>query len=212
MAISNYSELKQSVIAWSKRGDLDLLIDDFILIAEDAMLANPQVNLRIRDQGTRSTATIDADARFIALPDDFLSMRKVSLIIDDGSNSRYPIDFKTPEQLHVLDDSTGQPTEFTVTSQIEFNIAADQAYTIEIQYMAGFTPLTSSNTTNIVLDSGPNVYLFGCLWAAMRYAEDAEEEARYLPLFIDAITGANRKMNEGRYGPRPRIIPRGTKP
>ena len=212
MALSNYSELKESIITWSKRGDIDLLLDDLILIAEDAMLANPEELLDIRGQETRSTSTLSEDARFLALPDDFLSMRKVTLIVDDGRNSRWPLNFRTPEQMHITTGGEGRPLEFTVTSQIEFNIAADQDYVIEIQYMAGFKPLTSTNTTNTVLSNGPNVYLFGCLWAANRYAQDAEEETRYLSLFINAITGLNRKTKMGRYGPRPRIIPRGTKP
>ena len=212
MALANYSELKQSIIKWSKRGDIDLLVDDFILIAEDAMLANPEEILKVREQETRSTATLAVDTRFLALPSDFLSMRKITLIVDDGVNSRWPIRFRTPEQMHITTGGEGQPAEFTVTSQIEFNITADQNYTVEIQYMAGFTPLSSANTTNIILDNGPNVYLFGCLWALFRYAQDTEEEGRYLALFLSAISGLNRKDNAGRYGPRPRIIPRGTKP
>jgi len=212
MALSNYSELKQSVITWSKRGDVDQLIDDFILIAEDAMLANPTENLKIREQETRSTATLAVDTRFLALPADYVSMRKVTLIVDDGVNSRWPLLFRTPDQMHVTTGSEGQPMQFSVTSQIEFDRTADQNYTIEIQYLAGLTPLSSTNTTNVILDNGPNVYLFGCLWALFRYSQDIEEESRYLSLFLDAITGINRKMNAGRYGPRPRIIPRGTKP
>ena len=41
MAISNYTELKQAIIDWSHREDLDLMIDDFIALAEAEMLYNP---------------------------------------------------------------------------------------------------------------------------------------------------------------------------
>lgn len=208
MGLANYSELKQSVIAWSKRDDLDLLIDDFILIAEDAMLNNPQEILKLRAQETKVDLSTVISDRYLALPSNYISMRKMT-VIDD--TVRYPVNFRTPEQLNVK-DFEGIPGEFTITSQIEFDKSPDQVYTVELQYIAGFTPLTSSNVTNIVLDNGPNVYLFGCLWAAFRWAQDLEEENRYLSLFLEAVTGSNKNTNQGQYGPRPVIIPRGTKP
>lgn len=209
MGLANYGELKQSVIEWSKRGDVDLRIDDFILIAETRMLSNPTENLKIRQQNTLVTSTLSTSSRFLTLPASYLSMRKMTLIFN--TTTRTELHFRTPAQMHVI-DLPGTPTQYTVTDQLEFNILPDIAYTVEIQYIKGFTPITSTNTTNDVLTNNPDVYLWGTVWAAMRYAQDLEEEQRYLSLFNEAIAGANRKTREGQYGNRARIIPRGTKP
>jgi hypothetical protein len=208
MAITNYSELKIAVIEWSKRDDIDQKVDDFIALAESFMLSNPTESLRLREQEVRSTANTVASDRYLQLPTDFISMRKLT-VIDD--TTRYQLRYETPSQLNVK-DYEGVPQSFTVTSQLEFDRAPDQVYVVEMQYMSEFYPLTPANTTNIVLTESPNIYLFGCLAMAARYAQDIEEEGRYLPLFFDAISGLNRKVRDGRYGPRPKMIPRGMKP
>jgi hypothetical protein len=208
MALDTYNNLKIAVITWSKRDDLDLLIPDFIAIAEREMLANPTERLKIRTQEVRSTSTLTATNRFLALPADYLSMRKVTLIID---TVRCQLDYRTPSQIRVTDE-TGIPSQFTVTTQLEFNVTAEQDVSIEFEYVGGFTPLSVANQSNTILAENPNIYLFGSLSVLFRHAQDLEEEARYQELFMSAIRGSNLKARDGQYGPRPRIIPRGTKP
>ena len=137
-------------------------------------------------------------------------MRKLSRL-DPSTGARLDLEFRTPSQLHAVDDA-GTPNAFTITSQIEFNVTPIDADTVEMQYIKDFVPLSTSNTVNAVLTDSPDIYLYGSLWALHRYTDESEESARYYQLFIAAIQGANKKAKAGTYGPRPKMIPRGTKP
>ncbi len=120
----------------------------------------------------------------------------------DTATGFCPLIYRTPEQL-VSTDGPGRPRFFTVTDQIEFDTIPDEAYTVEFQYIAEFTALSSSNTTNPVLANDPNVYLFGALKQAFIWSVDKEQAAQYHTLFIDAIRGANKKYKAGKYGQSP---------
>jgi len=54
MALDTYANLKASVIDFSHRNDVSNKIDDFILLAEEAMYANPDFPLQLRQMETRS--------------------------------------------------------------------------------------------------------------------------------------------------------------
>ena len=150
----------------------------------------------------RSTAVLSTSSRFIALPPRFKSMRKVVIHTDDGECDLL---FSTPDQMNVH-NSAGRPYLFTVTSQIELDRIPDSAYVIEVQYLSDIPAITSASPTNALLTSNPNIYLFGGLWAAMKYGNDAEMEQSYYQQFINAIDGANERTNDGRYGPAPAVI------
>ena len=199
MSLDTYTNLKQEIIDWSHRGDIDLKVDTFIKMAEQDMFANPDEVLRVRGQEIRSTAT--TDGQYLALPDDFQSMRSL-LIVTGGGNIE--LIQKAPMQL-ITEPTTGRPCFFTVTSQIEFDRIPDSNYGVIMQYYSIPTPLSSSNETNDILTNYPNVYLFGALAAAMTWADDNEQAASNYQSFIRAIKGANKKDKQGRYGPAPAI-------
>jgi hypothetical protein len=198
MAISTFDELKQALLDFSHRDDVDLLLPQFISMAEQEMYANSDEILRVRSGELRSTSTT-ATLQYLALPDDFQSMRALLLEVSGG---QLPVTQKAPTQMQRL-QGTGQPTAFAITSQIEFNRVPDSEYPIEMQYFATAAPLSDTVTTNTVLGSFPNVYLFGGLWALFEYAMDEEQAQKYYARFIRAIKGANKKDKQGRYGPAP---------
>lgn len=202
MALDTFENLKLEIIDWSHRGDVDLKINTFIQLAESEMYANQIEPLKIRSEETLATATMDSTtpSRFVALPDGFQSMRKLSLQIVNGEN--FEINYRTPSQLRIRSDA-GQPCFFTVTSQLEFDRFPDIDYALEIQYIKEFTALSTANPTNTVLTDHPTIYLFGALWALNNWAEKEQDAARYFNQFIGAIRGANKKADVGRYGPSP---------
>lgn len=202
MSLDNYENLKQEVIDWSHRDDLDLKIDTFIDLAESEMYANQVEPLRLRSEETLVTDTLDSTtpSRFLALPAGYQSMRKLSIQITNGEN--FELEFRTPGQLNVL-SVVGTPCFFTVTDQLEFDRAPDQDYTVNIQYIQEFTALSDSNTTNDVLTNYPTIYLYGALWALNRFVLEEQKSAEYFQMFISAIKGANLKADLGRYGPSP---------
>jgi len=197
MSLDTYDNLKLEIIDWSHRDDLDLKLGTFIQQTETAMFQNPDEVLNVRSAELRATAS--TSGRFLALPDSFLEMRRIRIDTDSGF---LPLTYRTPEQLTSI-DGPARPRFFTVTSQIEFDTVPDEDYTVEIQYLAEFAPLSSSNQTNSVLTNNPNIYLFGALSFAFTISNDTENQVKYFQLFLDAIKGANKKDRKGRYGPRP---------
>ena len=129
MALNNYSNLKGSIITWSHRKDVVPLLDDFIEIAEAEMYGNSTQPIKLRSMETRSTATADTASRFLALPNRFLAMRRLSTVTSSGNTD---IVYMAPEELQVPGVS-GLPRFFTVTTQLEFDKVPDSDYTIEMQ-------------------------------------------------------------------------------
>ena len=171
MALDTYSNLKASIIKWSHREDVSPIIDDFINIAESEMYGNSVDPIKLRAMEARATAEADTSSRFLALPDRFLGMRRLSTVNASGNTD---IVYMAPEQLQVPGVS-GQPRFFTVTTQLEFDKTPDTAYTVEMAYLAKFLPLDETNNTNLILTDFPNIYLYGSLWALFQYAADEEK-------------------------------------
>ena len=163
------------------------------------MFQNPTKVLKLREGETRSTTPADTSTRYLALPNGYREMRRIRVDLDVGFAN---LTYREPDQLRSI-DGPGQPRFFTITSEIEFDRVPDEAYTVEFQYLADFTPLSSTNQTNHVLTNSPNIYLFGALTALFAFALDDEQEAKYESLFINAIQGANKKNRLGQYGPGP---------
>lgn len=202
MALANYTDLKNSIEDWSKRHDVNTLLDDFIDIAEAEMWKM----LRIRDMEARATAS--ATTRFLALPTDFIEMRRLKLT--SGSN-HYELQYDTPETIKVSGTS-GRPQRFTVTTQLEFDRTPDSTYTVEMQYYKKLTALSSSNTTSAILTNHPMCYLFGSLWALHTWARDEGQADYYYSRFMTAVDSANSQYKRGRYGPAPQARVEGSTP
>ena len=204
--LDTYSSLKDAVAgsagqSWSHRNDVLSRFDDFLLLAEEEIFRH----LRIRDQEIRSTASLSTSTRFLALPDDFLEIRRMEL---EHSDSIYPLQFVTAGTLVEMVD-VGRPQRFTVTSQFEFDRLPDVAYTAELQYFGKLTGLSSANPTNALLTRFPSVYLYSCLAQLWIWAMDIEKSTAFILQSMDAIKEANRQDNDGRYGPNPQAIYRG---
>lgn len=200
MSLDTYANLKDEIIGWSHRDDMDLLIDTFIDLAESEMLANTVESLQLRGQETLTAFSTNTTDRFVSLPTGYQSSRKLRIQIVDGES--YEMLYRTPSQLSLISD-TGMPRFYTVTDQIEFDRVSDQVYAGEIQYYKDFTALSSSNTANDVLTNHPTIYLWGALWALKKHVNEPQSSAGYYNDFINAIKGANKKAWLGRYGPAP---------
>ena len=182
----------------------DELIDDFIDLAEADMF----VALRLRSMASRQTATTGTTDRFFQLPDDFVEMRRLSLIID---NRHRELKYLAPEAMRVIEESE-RPQHFTVTTQLEFDRIPDQAYSMEMSLFTSLTPLSDSNTTNAVLTNYPNIYYFGSLYHLYDWADFDGMAQKYQSRFAQAIQLANKQDRRGRYGPAPVIQKEGWTP
>lgn len=201
MSFSTYDGLKDALVTFSKRKDAGPFLDDFIDLAEAEMFANPVENLMLDEMDTRATASASTSERFLAKPDFFLSMRRLKLNLPDGD---LRLIYVVPNKLDIV-ATAGQPTHFTVTSQIGFDRVPDDTYTVEMQYFRKPTPLSDANTSNTVLADFPGIYLNGSLWSLWKFFKEEELSQFYYGEFIKGIQGANSQDSEGRYGPEPQI-------
>ena len=215
MPFSNFTELTDSIISWSHRNDLDLLVPDFIALAECEMYNPSPIEgtdvkpLELKQLEKTSTAPTTITSRFIALPDEFASMRSSRL---DILNSGDFFEYRAPGQLKRF-DTTGRPCFFTIIgTQIEFDRVPDEVLTVEIQYFSKAAGLTSLAPTNFVLTNHPTIYLYGALAQLFTHSGDDEGKAKYERKFMGAIKGANQSDRRGRFGPAPVMKVEGSTP
>jgi len=206
MSLDTYENLQLEIIDWSHRSDVDTRIETFITLTESEMFNNPIEILKIR--GLEKRVTLVTSGKYLDLPEDYQALRGLRFLID-GEDGQ--IRYSSPEQM-IRQPSTGRPTTFTITSQIEFNREPDQDYSIELQYYALPAILSDENQTNEVLVANPNIYLFGALSALYRWADQPQESQSYYAQFISAIKGSNKLYKKGRYGPTPAISVQGMTP
>lgn len=216
MPFSTYKELKESIINWSHRKDIDLLVPDFIALAEIDFYNPPKQQgqtiqpLKIKQLETTSTLTVSTSTPFLNLPTNYGSLRDSRIDIVDEADS---LEYRTPEQLRRFDNDTGRPCFFTIIgNQIEFDRTPDEAFDIEIVYYGKATALSDSNTSNEVLVNYPNLYLYGALRHLYIYASDPENQAIKEKEFITALKGANKAIKEGAFGPSPVMKVRSSTP
>jgi hypothetical protein len=203
MALNNYANLKQAVERFSHRTDISDVIDDFIDLCE----ARINARLKLRTNEQRATATMPTADRFLALPDSFLEMRRLTI---SGASPK-EIRFKAPESMTV-ESTAGVPEYFTITSQIEFNRVPDSGYTVEMSYYVSLTALSDSNTTNDVLTKYPDLYLYGTLSELHRWARDEEAAMYYDSTFEKKLLDAQKQERRGRFGPAPAMYSEGSTP
>lgn len=196
MAIDTFQTLKESIINWSKRGDILSLTEDFIAIAESLMYSNPDASLRIRDMEARATDDTNTTDRFMPLPTGYVQMRQVKINLDDLGEPA--ITFVPPESM-IIKEVEGIPVYYTIGSQIEFDRISDDEYEIEMLYYRTLTPLSATNTTNAILTRFPQIYLYGALFACKDWTMQSDEAIGYYQKFIAAIKGANQQDRRGRY-------------
>lgn len=190
MALSNYSELKTSLVTRSGRDDILPLLDDFIALAEQEIWNN----LRVREMEGRATVT--TSTRFGTLPSDYLEARKLTPLYQDHYYKA--IGAKSPGSIRVVDDTTtGIPTQYAITDSIEFNCVP--LGSVVMHYYRNLTALSSSNPSNAILTSYPSIYLNGCLAEVYSYSEETDEEQKFRGKFYGAIETANNaaKMSLG---------------
>ena len=169
-----YSELKTNIANYLNRSDLTSEIDIFI----DNTEAELNRRLRVADQIKRATAT--ADAQYLSLPSDWLEAVNVEIT----SNNFSPLMQMSIESLDVYrkanNNVTGQPIYFAlVDNTMELAPTPDASYTLQLTYFSKIDALSDSNTTNFVLNSHPDLYLYGSLKHASVFLMEDERA----PLF-----------------------------
>jgi hypothetical protein len=196
MALSTYAELKTSIGDWLNRADLTAVIPDFISLAE----AQVERTLRTRQMIVRANASFDA--QYGAVPADFLETKSLKLT---STNPQTPLTFLS---IDALDNEatkytgSGKPRFFGIVGgQFRLVPLPDSNYTTELTYYAKLAKLSNSNTTNWLLTSSPDIYLYGALLQAAPYLQDDARIQTWATLYERALndsqTADDRSASSG---------------
>lgn len=196
MALTTYAELKTSIGDWLNRSDLTSVIPDFISLAE----AQIERTLRARQMIVRANASFDA--QYGAVPSDFLETKSLKLT---STNPQTPLEFLS---IDALDQkaaeytASGKPRFFGVVGgQLRIVPTPDSTYTTELTYYAKLSKLSSTNTSNWLLSSSPDIYLYGSLLQAAPYLQDDARIQTWATLYERALndlqTADDRSASSG---------------
>lgn len=189
MTIQSYSELKTELAAFYKRNDLTSELDTFIDLCEASM----QKRIKLLEFETTGTVTVTAGAG--TLPTGFVGARTLSWEGDPERVLRYV----TPDALERVNASNPSYVSYYTITGTQIKFANDTDGTLNITYMARFTPLSDSNTSNAILANHPAAYLYGSLIHAAVYCKDPEGATGYATLFNSEMDEVIRDNQERKY-------------
>jgi len=171
MAITTYAELQTAIGDWLNRADLDQKIPDFIRLAESTL----NDVLRQADMVTQSTGITITSGR-ATLPTDALEVVYAQV----GSTEDEPLEQVSPQQLTMLRRTrtrdAANPRFFAIIGRQIVVTPTPSSGTLDIDYYQRIPALTTSNTSNWLLDDAPHVYLYTSLLHATPFLMD---DARY---------------------------------
>ena len=186
MAVWTTSDLVSKIHSYLfERDDLATRIGDFIELAE----AQLQRRLRSLEQLGRAEAT--ANSEYVAVPSDFAGIISIEL----RTSPPTPIERRDPAMLATLKSvqpATGAPVFFGLVGQtLQLVPAPDQPYTIDLTYSRRFTPLSSANPTNWILENHPDAYLYGALLQSAPWLHEDERVPVWEGIFKTIIADIN---------------------
>ena len=192
MALTTYAELKTSIGDWLNRSDLTSVIPDFISLAE----AQVERTLRTRQMIVRANASFDV--QYGAVPADFLEVKSLKLT---STNPQTPLSFLSIDALDnemTKHTASGRPKFFGIVGgQFRIVPTPDSNYTTELTYYAKLSKLSTSNTTNWLLTSNPDIYLYGALLQAAPYLQDDARIQTWATLYERALNDSQTADDRG---------------
>lgn len=168
MSLSTYADLQTQVANWLARSDLTAYIPDMITLFE----ATAARRLRVRAIETDATATPTNGQA--ALPSDFLSMRRLTLLSTPYAELQYVGPQDWANFWDTSSTTTGTPQMFTLEGNvIKLKPQGDDTANLEIIYYAKTPAL--SGTLNWLYTNHPDAYLFGTLAEANAFNKDVDK-------------------------------------
>lgn len=207
MAITNYSQLVSAITEWLARDqDATLVarIPDFITLAE----AKFNRELRSYQMEKRSTTIVDTtttEPQYISLPTDYQSMRRLRITsLDTKPSLRFMSPVQAEEYQQSYGGTTGQPVGYTLFgTELELTPTPDSNYTLEMIYRSQIPALTATNTTNWLLTSHPDAYLYGSLLESAPYIKDDGRIQIWTAAFQYAVDSINKNSQDAIYNAGP---------
>jgi hypothetical protein len=201
MAITLYSELQTAAANWLNRADLTTRIPEFIALAEARM--NRDKRLRVRDSICRGSLSVSS--QFTTLPTDFARMINVEYAGDPVA----PLEPLTPQQMDVVrsQNESGDPKYYCIYST-EIEVVPVQSTTVSLLliYYGKIAALSDSATSNWLLASAPDIYLYATLLQAAPYLHEDERLMTWQSLYDQLCNEYAASSEEDQAGGAPLVV------
>jgi len=189
MPITNYSQLQTAIGSWLGHGLFTANIPDFIALFEAA------ANRRLRVRQMEASATLTPSSGAASLPADYLAWRRVTFT----GTPRVELDYVAPSWLQAAHPAVeaGVPAVFTIEGSSLLVRPVNDGQ-LDLLYYQTIASLSNSATTNWLLTSHPDLYLFGSMTEAEMFGVNDERmplwKARRDEIFdeIDKLSNKSR--------------------
>ena len=190
-----YDEIKTKVAEYLNRTDLTSQMDMFIDLTES------DINKVIKHQDLIKRANAVAETQYTQLPSDWSRVINVELNTSDHTTllqqSTESLDLKRTS----IDNVSGRPEYFAITDNaIELCPTPDTNYELQLTYYANIPELSSTNTTNVVSDKFPDVYIYGCCKHASVFLMEDERIGMFQTLFDKALEEVMLQQERASFG------------
>jgi hypothetical protein len=194
MAITTYAELQTSIANWLNRDDLTTVIPDFISLTE----ASINRDLRHYKMINRVDATLDS--RYVQMPADWIETVRFGIT----SGTTYRIELISRDDMLEYrqnnNDTSGIPRFYAnIGDTIEVFPTPDADYQMQLQYYAKTPALSSSNASNWLLTTAPDIYLYGSLIQAAPYLNDDARTQTWAALYSSAMQSLQKASDDTRF-------------
>lgn len=156
---------------------------------------------RLRHWRMENRATAEVDGQYSALPADFLE--PIRLHLEGGDYRTLELISQAEMQKRRMQnaDTSGKPAFYALTQgELEVYPTPDGTYNLEMNYYAKIPALTTSNTTNWVLDNYPDAYLYGSLVHSAPFLGEDARMATWAALFQSALNGIMVESEQAKFG------------
>ena len=190
MSLTTYAELQSSVADWLNRTDLTSQIKDFITITESRLereLKSP-LNEKI------ANLSVDSDSES-TLPNDYIEAKDIFY-------KKVPLMRVSLGELYNYADQSGTPTCFARKGEklVFFpSITSVTTGDLQINYYYVVPRLSDSNTSNVIFNYSPELYLYGALKEAAIFLQQDPSiwESKYEESFAILMRHARQAETSG---------------
>jgi len=209
----NYAELVQAIQDYCENDEATFVsqIPTFVRQAEERINRAVQ----IPDLRKNVTGTLTASNRFLAQPEDFLSVFSLAVIDDDGDYEfLLPKDVNFVREAYPSTSTSGKPQYYAIFDDDTFILAPtpDSGYNVQLHYYYDPESIVTAGTSWLG-DNAETALLYGCLIEAYTFMKGESDMIQlYMARYEEALShlfnlgeGRNR-MDSYRNGePRARV-------
>jgi len=168
----DYVGLQDEIARFLMRDDLTAMIPTFVRLTE----AELNRNLRVRQMLVRAVSTVEpfaAGSSFITLPSDWLEAKNVQFNADTaGVRVLKYITLQEADKIRAT-GVTGNARYYSIHGNtLELVPPVSEGKEIELTYYARIPALERADDTNWLLDTWPDLYLYGSLLKGAEFLVD----------------------------------------